>query len=259
MVEIPHSILDFADAMRLLAESQGDVTELVTKWDELCNTTTPATIKVNVGGVEHEVDNLAKIRQDLISGLSLNTPTVKSLSFKDASRGSSSSGNGMMTAARRYAVLGHSSSQDPFGTDMIVDGYMETVWNMLRTVVCPAASRIDIPLYDIPKVLLLGVPKNTGDTPLDTYDFYITAPGAAYATQDIMAARQYYTTAKFVNRNYGTGNPVVKGNVTIRLHDATGNVNITRVIPPDRYVEYLFFAAPGQDTVNIQEMVPDVP
>ena len=87
MVEIPHNVLDFADALHLLAQSQSDVSEIVTKWDLICDTTTARTVTVNINGTTMEVDNLAKIRQDLVSGLSLDNPTVTSLKLLERSGG----------------------------------------------------------------------------------------------------------------------------------------------------------------------------
>ena len=59
----PSSLLDFADALRLIAQSQSDVTELVVKWNEIMDTTSPTTVSVLVGGLVKQVDNLAKIRE----------------------------------------------------------------------------------------------------------------------------------------------------------------------------------------------------
>ena len=66
MTNIPHSIVDFAAALKLLAESQSDVAEIVTKWDLICDTETARTVEITLSNGVHKVDNLAKIRQDLI-------------------------------------------------------------------------------------------------------------------------------------------------------------------------------------------------
>lgn len=254
MVEIPHSLLDFADAIRMLAESQSDVAELVTKWDELCDTTTPKTIKITVGGVVHEVDNLAKIRDTLVKGLSLDNPNVKTLRFYGIQAGATYS------ATRRFLRGYHSESyEDDYGNVVVGEGVMETLANTLRTIVYPTKARLDLKIYDMPSVMCLGVPKTAGEMPIDTYDIYVSAPPASFAEDGSMFPLHYYTTTKFVNRNYGTGNPIVFGDVTINIHDATGRVSTTRVIPPNKCVEFLFFASPGQDTMNFQELIPDIP
>lgn len=254
MVEIPHSLLDFADAIRLLAESQSDVAELVTKWDELCDTTTPKTIKITVGGVVHEVDNLAKIRDTLVNGLSLDRPSVKSLRFYGAQSRADYS------ATRRYMRgYNNDSYEDAYGNIVVGEGVMETLANTLRTVVYPTKARLNLRLYDMPAVMLLGVSKSVGEMPIDTYDIYVSAPSALFSEDGSLLPIHYYTTTKFVNRNYGTGNPIVYGDVTINIHDATGKLTTTRVIPPNKCVEFLFFAAPGQDTMNFQELIPDIP
>lgn len=253
MVEIPHSLLDFADALRLLAESQSDVAELVTKWDELCDTTNPKSIKITVGGVEHEIDNLAKIRQDLIKGLSLENPEVTTLKFH------SYRARALYESTRRFLQTFNETDENNYGVVTPGSGEVETMNNVLRTVVCPAKARMDLNLLEMPDTMFLGVPKTAGEAPIDTYDIYVKAPLALNVEQDKMRPYHYYTYTKFVNRNFGTGNPIVYNDVTINLHDETGRVTVTKVIPPGRYAEFVFFATPGQDTMNIQEMVPDIP
>lgn len=249
MVEIPHSLLDFSDALRLLAESQSDVVELVTKWDELCDTTNPKSITITVGGVQHEVDNLAKIRQDLIQGLSLDNPRVSTLSF------SQKRASAYYDATRRYMMTFNESDEDEFGAISPGSGVVETMRNVIRTIACPAESRLNVNLLDLPSVVFLGVPKNTGGTPIYTYDIYVKAPYSTEVEKTRMHAYHYYTVVKFVNRTIGT----LSGDVTINLRNETGNLLSSKVISPLKYSEFLFFATPGQNTVNIQEMIPDIP
>ena len=58
---LPHNLVDFGNALKMLANSQADVTELVTKWDELIDTNTAKTVTIKLSnGVVHKIDNLAK-------------------------------------------------------------------------------------------------------------------------------------------------------------------------------------------------------
>lgn len=253
MVEIPHNVLDFADALHLLAQSQSDVSEIVTKWDLICDTTTARTVTVNINGTTMEVDNLAKIRQDLVSGLSLDNPTVASLKLLEKSGG----GYGMVRPTHRYSVRPYTASNNLFGDGAGQSGMFESVYNVARTLAMPTKSLLELSLYELPSVMVLGWTPQAGTMPVENYEIRISAPDASYAEQGAMANSQYYATVKFANRNLGTTAPIEYRPVTIKLCNATGGLLLETVISPLRTREFMFWAAPGQDSVNLYEIIPD--
>lgn len=257
MIELTnHAFLNFADALKMLASSQSDVTELVTKFDELCDTTTPRTLTITVGGVEHTVDNLAKIRQDLVEGLSLDKPTVTEIVF----RGRQASGD--MDAAQWESRVVNDAGSNDFNTAATVTGAFRYVSNDFYTVCMPNRSRVDTNMLRLPRVALIGAVATAGETPVDTVDIYVSAPPAAMGTQDvIVGSSQYYTLVTFVNRNIGNGlGAIVPAKVTVKLHDQLDSFPpVVREIPPYGSATFLFFAGTGQSTVQIQEIVTSVP
>lgn len=251
MVEIPHSLVDFADALKMLAQSQSDVTELVTKWDMLMDSETPGTVQITVGGVTHEVDNLAKVRQDLVQGLSLESPTVTSITFKGTRT------NGKQSAVQSSGLAYIAENSDAFDPAEGMVGQVRNLRNDLRTLARTYTSRVDVSLVNMPRVICVGIVDTTGVDPVSTVDLYISAPSVNLVDSGVMTGyKQYYATVRFVNRNFGRlESPNVSGNpVTVNLHDAMGTFTVSRTIPALGSVEYLVFAGAGQDTVNVQEI-----
>ena len=251
-VKLPQSLVDFSDALKKLYQSSEDATEIVTKWDEITNTDTPATVKVTISGVVHEVDNLAKIRQDLVEGLSLDNPIVSSVSFKS---GSPYPAEGTQDATTRYctSVAPQSSGAYPYEDVDTVVGEFRNVYNDFRTLCLLNKATLEVQMLQLPSVLLLAAPSIEGQTRLDSFELTIRAPGAGYATQGKMTLeRHYYTRVTFINTNTVP--------VTLNLYNATGSVVIPspRVIPSLKAVTYLVFAKPSQNTVNVQEVAYDI-
>lgn len=257
MVEIKNrAVMTFADALKTLASSQADVTELVTKFDELCDTTTPRTVTITVGGVTHEVDNLAKIREDLVEGLSLDRPKVTGVVF----RGRQASGD--INASQWESRVVNDAGSNDFNTSALVTGAFRYVSNNFYTVCMPNKARVDTNMLRLPRVVIVGAVANAGENPVDTIDFYVSAPPAAMGTQDVIVGNaQYYALVTFVNRNFGNGlGAVVPAKVTIKLHDQLDSIPpIVREIPPLCSATYMFFAGTGQQTVQIQEIVNSIP
>lgn len=252
-VKLPQSLVDFSDALKKLYQSSEDATEIVTKWDEITNTDTPATVKVTISGVVHEVDNLAKIRQDLVEGLSLDNPTVSSVSFKSGPP-YTSEGKQESTSWYCTGVAPQSSGIYPYEDVDTVVGEFRNVYNDFRTLCLLNKATLDVNMLQLPGVVLLSAPSVEGQTRLDSFELTIRAPSASYATQGKMTLeRHYYTRVTFINTN--TTVPV-----TLNLYNATGSVVIPspRVIPSLKAVTYLVFAKPSQNTVNVQEVAYDI-
>lgn len=258
MIELPHSLLDFADALRMLADSQADVTELVTKWDELCDTVTPKTVTITVGGITHEVSNLAKIREDLVEGLSLDKPTVSLVKFR------SRQASGMQSAGLRYGSVYHTDGTYPYNDRALYTGAYSNLVNEMRVVCMPdkvstQSSPIVASLQELPRVMFVGAVRNAGETPVSDMWLLVDAPAASLLQNNVLVNDYYCAQVTFVNRNLGDGTgTIVPAPVTVHLCTRDGNV-ITRAIPELKSVSYVFFAAPGRNTVLMQEIIPDIP
>ncbi len=251
-VKLPQSLVDFSDALKKLYQSSEDATEIVTKWDEITNTDTPETVKVTISGVVHEVDNLAKIRQDLVEGLSLDNPTVRSVSFK-AGPPYNSEGKQESTSWYCTSVAPQSSGIYPYEDVDTEVGEFRNVYNDFRTVCLLNKATLNVDMLTLPGVVLLAAPSIEGQTRLDSFELTIRSPSADYITQGKMTSvRHYYTRVTFINTNTVP--------VTLNFYNATGSVIIPspRVIPSLKAVTYLIFAKPNQDTVYVQEVVYDI-
>ena len=259
MVQLPSAIVDFADALKALVDSQSDVTQLVTKWDELTNTDTPGTVKIVLSnGTEHTVDNLAKIRNDLVEGLALDNPSVWSISFK-----SSNGAGGMISAGGSYGstfhngVDGSGNVEDPFDRYRGSVGFARMTRNEFYTTCVPNKDVCDFHLFQMPRVMWLGQPdaKNS-NVALSNYTFNIKAPPASWATSgNLVEGAQYYGQVTLINAYLSGSTPL--GDVTVNIVADPGNAaggTRTIVIPQKSYVTLLLWAAPGQALVNIVKL-----
>lgn len=255
MVQLPHSLVDFADAIKALVSSQSDVTQLVTKWDEIVNTTTPTTVKIRLSdGTEHSVDNLAKIRNDLIEGLSLNRPTVDEINFRSKY---GSSGHLIATRYSGYATYagvdsqGSGPSEDPFDKYQGYAGFVRAIRNDFFTTCIPNKAVTTFNMFELPRVMWLGfIDARNNDATIDNYTFTVQAPPQSLTAQDVTAAWQYCGIVTLINAYTNrAGTPL--GDVTVNfIYDVSGSTR-TVVIPQQSYVTLLFWAHPGQDSVNI--------
>lgn len=255
MVQLPSVLVDFADALKTLVASQSDVTQLVTKWDEIVNTDTPRTVKITLSdGTEHSVDNLAKIRNDLVEGLSLDRPTVAELNFQ-----SRYGAGGSLTATRYvgyapYRGINSSSSgpsEDPFDKYEGFSGFVRAARNDFFTVCAPNKATTTFNLLQMPRVMWLGVP-DVNNNIIDTFNFTVESPNQAMISQGLMAAWQYGGIITLINA-YTTREGTLLGDVTVNLvlnpgDSASGTLRL--VIPQQSYVTLVLWAWPGQPQVN---------
>lgn len=248
MVNIPHSVFDFADALRMLSESQGDVTEIVTKWDLICDTTIPRTVTVSVNGTTREVDNLAKIRQDLVEGLSLDKPTVSSVTFrgKQSNQGNI---NADRWSNKGWGDLPWVSVTDAKGW---IGSFRNTKNDFHSLCVVDRDSVVDgdsikMDLLQMPKFAFLCAGHVT---------FTVSAPSVSYVQQGDLADTQYCTTTTFVNR-WLDGNAAPLGVVQLVVNDSVNDLLVVD-IPPGKSVCLAMWASAGQNIVNAQEIIPHI-
>lgn len=248
MTNVPHSIVDFAAALKLLAESQSDVAEIVTKWDLICDTETARTVEITLSNGVHKVDNLAKIRNDLIKGLSLDRPNVTDIRF------TSYRSNGMIAAASRTSKVWYGINEDEYEKN--AQGwrsYAQFMCNELRTVCIPDTPTMSVSMVNLERVIFLGWAPDGNAGYVTDYTISIASPPASYADM-ISTTRAHYTMVTFVNTNPSQNGVNLK--IVYNPNDANGY--ITRAIPPGYSVTYLVWAALGQNLVNLIEQVPEL-
>lgn len=256
MERLPASWLDFSDALKLLSDSQKDVTELVTKWSDIMDTETPRTVDVTLtDGSVHKVDNLAKIRRDLIAGLSLENPVVTTLGLR------SYRANGSITATYQYGLeyQNEGATFDKLGG---FTGVYRSLYNDLWTAAIPSASKIRVNLQAMPRIVMLGVDYQDGTDVIDNLEISINPPSSSYVNNGVMAEGKHYCTiVTLVNHNYGMrDNAYYEGPVTVTLKSSEGiySSNVyTVTLQPKKSASFLLFAPAGGQVVNIQEIQPN--
>lgn len=254
MDKLPASFVDFAGALKKLFDSQEDVTKLVTLWDDLVNTDTPQsfTVELSNGEKKYQVDNLAKIREDIRAGLNLDEPTVKAIHFYDSQRKATIQ-CGSMTDMAYYAV--GTNIFDPFEGWC---GVYRGLWNDYITACSPTQESITVNMMDMPRIVLLGVEFKNGSNRLDDVIVTINPPTAAFAEQGLLSNNKDYTTlVTFVNRN---SIQVREGSfvyLPVKLTLVTGNGSLYFTIKGGCSVTCLLFAPAGGDIVHVQEIKPN--
>lgn len=239
MVTIPHSLTDFYDALRMLYESQGDVTEIVTKWDLICDTEVARTVPLDINGTTKLVDNLAKMRNDLVEGLSLDNPTVKSVTLQDREGNSGNINYG------RWFTRISSASNNPF--EDRARGSFRNTNNDYFTARIPDHSPVTANLLDMPRFVFVGGSRGAV-TPITNFEIIVTAPSASYAQDDTFVDDQYCAMTTFVNMHTDA--------VTLGIND--GEAYTSYSIQYKKSRTFLFFASAGMNKVNVQEISPEV-
>ena len=246
---LPHNLVDFGNALKMLANSQADVTELVTKWDELIDTNTAKTVTIKLSnGVVHKIDNLAKIRDDLVKGLSLDTPKVKSITFSDKYV------HGGIRAGSYFGqVYGGESKNDESGIYMCnpdadgMTGMRYGVQNVLRTCAMTQKESGRLEMDDLPELLFLGAVWQNFSVAPTAFTLTLISPRTAYVSRNEMThSSQYCGKVILVNQS--------DSDFTFTVINETGAQIFTRVIPPKGCVPCIFWAACGQNTVNFREI-----
>lgn len=252
MTSLPASFVDFSSALSLLANSQADITELVSKWSDIMDTTTPKTVDVGLSdGEQYMVDNLAKIRADLIAGLSLDEPTVKAIHFSGYRTTST------LMGTLQYGKTWHPADSYDFDP---LEGYTAIYSNDLntfRTACVPKSDNLSVMLLDMPRIVLLGSEVSTNIPIIDDVTITVSAPPASLVSSGTLAENKYYCgITTFVNRNFGTqaGGINSEGN-PVKLTLASGDVTLSTIeIPPTQCISVLMFAAAGGSIVHIHPL-----
>lgn len=247
---LPTSLVDFGTALRMLADSQSDVTEIITKWETLFDMETPRTVEVTLSdGTVHNIDNLAKMREDLIAGLSLDEPKVKQLKM------SSPYVKGGIRGNAWYGLhYGGESKNDETG--MYLDnpdagGFMGMrygVQNVLRTCAFVDKATGTISMEEMPEMIIVGGFHKQGQVIPLTYELTLVAPGLDnVARGEMVTDVQYCGRVMFVNQNQ-------ESDFKLAVKDSVGSVLYTRDIPANKCIECAYWAAVGQGSVMFREI-----
>ena len=255
MTNVPHAIVDFAAALKMLADAQSDIAEVVTKWDLICDTTTPRTVKIELSDGVHEVDNLAKIREDLVKGLSLENPEVYSLTLKTKYGPGTGFINAHQQSATKWFAGGDSDSsfKDPYEKYEAYLGIVRNMRNTFYSCCMGQKQRIDINLLDLARYVWLGYPASPNDAPIAEYDLYIKSP--ASSNPRLAQNRQYCTAVTFIGAHTNQAGTAPAGAVILHIHHVDGSSDPTTVsIDYGKTATFIMWAAPGQNQVNVQRI-----
>ncbi len=237
MIGVPSNVVDFGTALRMLADSQRDVTELVTKLDQLVNTTTPMTVDINLTGGTVSVSNLAQIKKDLMDVASNSAPIVNSLTAL-SSDGKQKLRVTPKDISSRVLLNPNGSFNDQ---DNGSAGFYTGVRNTLRTVVVAEETIANVSMLDLPEVLLAGVRWDDRQTPHSTLK--INVQPFIGDSDKFVSDRMYYTTMTVVNRS--------ASNFSMTVADKFGTPVLVNIIPANGSIEYLFYSYPNKDTPNV--------
>lgn len=237
MTGLSSNLVDFGTALRMLADSQRDVTELVTKLDLLVNTTTPMTVDIELTSGTVTVDNLAMIKKELTATANNSAPIVQSMTAL------SSDGKQRMFVTPKdvssRAVLVPVDSFNDADTGM--SGFSMGMRNTARTVVIAEETEAHVSLLDLPEVLLVGTRWMDGDVPHSALKINMmpfTGDSKKFVTD-----RMYYTTMTVVNKSAAV--------FTVTIADKFGASVKVDSIPANGSIQYLFYSYPNKDTANV--------
>lgn len=262
MTNVPHAIVDFAAALQMLASAQSDIAEIVTKWDLICDTTTPRTVKIELSDGIHEVDNLAKIREDLVKGLSLDYPEVYALKLKTKY----GPGVGRLSATQYSATTyiassdSNSSFMDPYEKYEGHLGFVRNLNNTFYSCRMGQKQEIRVSLFELARFIWVGYPASPNDPPISAYSIHIKAPAVnntLYATD-----RQYCTLVTFIGAKTNQAGTVADGSVTLHIyHSDDDSIVDTVTLEYGKMATFLVWAAPGQNLVPMmrvrEQEIPD--
>lgn len=254
-VAMPKSFLSFADALRMLAQSSLDATEIVTKWDEITDVSTPRIVKITINGVTHEVPNIAKIRKDITEGLNSDYPEVQGLKIVTLQA------HGSVDVGGYDGIVWHNDGGNPYRSGTGFIGVLAGLYNDFRSMCMPTTAEVRTQFLNLPKVMALGAATAPGITPQSVLNLYVTAPPRSLVSAKRITSDSYYTTVTFINRNFGRqlpdGTPEHGEGLpfTLNIYNVTGGLLYTKVLQPHRSVQLFMFAAPEQSTINVQEII----
>lgn len=256
MTNVPHAIVDFAAALKMLASAQSDIAEIVTKWDLICDTTTPRTVKIELSDGIHEVDNLAKIREDLVKGLSLDNPEVYSLKLKTKYGPGTGYLHSTYFASKSWFASSDSESsfKDPYEKYESYWGCYRNMRNTFYSCCMGQKSEIHINFLELSRYIWLGYPASPNDPPIQAYSLYIKSPSPSN-TVLAQGGRQYCAVVTFIGAYTNQAGTAPAGAVTLHIYHVDGSTATTTVtIEFGKTATFIMWAAPGQNQVNVQRI-----
>lgn len=256
---IPTAITDFATAIQSICNSQTDVQELVSKWNDIINDQVPKVVSIRLTSGEYaEIKNLAMVERELRESVRTTYPNINTdrVSFTGGSStapfsaiyGSTSShGKGRLSSALTPVVGWTQSSVNDFVTYHVLDKmYTES-------------SKKVIPFSQLPRMVMLGLPETfEGVSNTDTY-IQVNPIAAGDRDFDLMynvdsengdPYPYYYSCiTRFINHS-------ATNDYKVHLFSANMTANAIVVNIPKiganglNYADVLFWCGKGIDVVN---------
>lgn len=256
---IPTKIVDFAQAIREICNSQADVQELVSKWNDIINDSVPKVVTIRLTSGEYaEIKNLAMVENELREAVRETYPNINKarVSFEGGSASApfsaiygatSSHGRGRF-ASSLTGIVGwtKSSVNDFYIYHNVETSSSHSTRQNPKTVLFSQLPRM-VALVDNPSVtesFFSVTPIKSGDT-----DFDVMYNGGE---QD--AVYHYACISRFINHS-GT-----KDYTLHLLSNGIAESEVTITIPkrvagsPLNYADVLFWCGKGGDIVYFELM-----
>lgn len=250
---IPTAITDFATAIQKICDSQADVQELVSKWNDIINDQTPMLVPVKLTNAQSiTVKNLAMVEQELQSAVKETYPNINKsrASFKGGSAtapfsaiygATSSHGKGKFASSLTGIVGWTRSSVNDF-----------FVYHNVEDASNPSTmqNRKAIPFSQIPKMVALF------DNPAVTSSYFSITPiksgdtdfDLMYDSGDEYARYHYSCISRFINHSS-------TNDYTLNLFSGSNAGSQKSIVIPKssggplNYADVLFWCGKGLDVV----------
>lgn len=261
---IPTAIVDFSTAIRKICESQLDVQELVSKWADIVNDTTPKTVSLSLtSGEALEVKNLAMVEQELRESVRETYPNI------NKSRVSFSGGSATAPFSAIYGATGSHGKGKMDKSLYPLVGWTQSAVNDFVTYrpvnLGPDNTEHTILFSQLPRQVMLGYPDTfLGTANSNTYTRINVTPISSGDTdfdlmnnvddgQNSMGAVGYHYSCitRFINHS-------LTNDHTLYLFSGTKTEGSRQILIPKatagglNYADVLFFCGKGLDTVNIE-------
>ena len=124
-------IYDFGTALRKLIESQGDLVEIITKWEEMLDTT-PRMVSFNLADGEHVVPNVQMVIDEMNRTALPTTPTFKFVTSEDSDGTATLRSTGVSMRGKDGSAAAYSAKGISGGVYQIIPGSTVLDWPISR-------------------------------------------------------------------------------------------------------------------------------
>lgn len=261
---LPIALTDFSQAIQAIRDSQLDVQELVSKWADIIDDTTPKVVNINLTNRQTlPIRNLAMVEAELRESVRETYPNI------NKSRSSFSGGS---ATAQFSAIYGATSSHGKGKFSKALSPMVAWTQSAVNDFVTyrpvnpgPAETEHTIVFSQLPRQVMLGYPDvflgtttvnnytRINVTPITSGDTDFDLPHNVDDGQNASGAVGYHysCTVRFINHS-----PL--NDHTLHLFSGTRTEGSRKILIPKsmggalNYADVLFFCGKGLDVVNIE-------